>query len=135
MTEPFEHAPPTAPGADPTRDIRLPSLPGRPAPALPAGWASPATEAASEPVEKPAGAEPSAPAPRLLNQPTDRLEQPGSPRKPTLAFSSPEMVHRPVAPVQVGRSPRRWPWVVLVALPVLIIVGTGIWLLLLLRAA
>jgi len=122
VTEPPEHAPPTASGADPTRDIRLPPVAGSPPPVLPAAWARPL----QEPDAQPASA---------LTEPTERLEPPRRPRERTLAFSSPEMVHRPVAPVQVGRAPRRWPWVVLIALPLLIIVGTGIWLLLLLRAA
>jgi hypothetical protein len=56
------------------------------------------------------------------------------PREKTIAFSAPEMTHRPAAPVQVGRSPRRWPWVVLTLLPLLVIVGAGIAWLLLLRS-
>jgi hypothetical protein len=117
VSEPLQH--------DPTRDIRLPPLPGRPAPVLPAGWGHPV---APEPAEPP-------PHPSLVESPTDNLRHPGRPRERTLSFSSPEMVHRPVAPVQVGRSARRWPWLLLAALPVLVILGTGTWLLLLLRAA
>jgi len=127
VTEPPEQQLPTALGADPTRDIRLPPRPGGPAPVLPAAWAKAPPEAPAQ--------EPLAAAPPLPNEPTDRLQPPPRPRERTLAFSAPEMVHRPAGPVQVGRSPRRWPWAVLVALPLLIIVGTGIWLLLLLRGA
>jgi hypothetical protein len=36
------------------------------------------------------------------------------------------MTQRPVGPIQVGRSPRRWPWVVLTLLPILVIVGAGV---------
>ena len=111
MTPPRDDCP-AAP--DRTRDIRLPPLPGSSAPVLPAAWTRP---------------------PQVLgNEPTDRLQRPRDPREPTLAFSSPEMVHRPVEAVLVGRTPRRWPWAVLAALPVLVIVVTGIWLLLLLQA-
>ncbi len=129
MTEPPEQQLPTALGADPTRDIRLPPLPGRPAPLLPAAWARAQAETPAPAEDSPAD------PPTLHNEPTDRLRPPPRPRERTLAFSSPEMVHRPAGPVQVGRSPRRWPWAVLVALPLLIIIGTGIWLLLLLRGA
>jgi hypothetical protein len=131
MTEPAPR--PVAPefagnGADPTRDIRLPRLPGGGAPALPAAWSRPAATPPEAPAEKP-------PHPSLVESPTDKLRRPGRPRERTLSFSSPEMVRRPVASVQVGRSRRRWPWAVLIALPLLIIVVTGIWLLLLLQAA
>jgi hypothetical protein len=52
-------------------------------------------------------------------------------RERTLAFSSPEMTQRPVHPVRVGASPRRWPWVVLILLPLLVIGGAAVaWLLL-----
>lgn len=103
----------------PTRDIRLPPLPDRAAP----------------PVDEPAGAPPfptgrTSDRPRLEEQSTDQLAH-GTvrPRERTLAFSSPEMGRRPVGPVTVGPS-RRWPWVVLVLLPVLVIVGAAIALLL-----
>jgi hypothetical protein len=130
MTAPPEQ--PSAPepagavGNDPTRDIRLP--PGGVAPALPGAWSRPA------PAEEPPVA-PEQPAPSNVDQRTDELPPPPKHRNRTLAFSAPEMRHRPIEPVQVGRSPRRWPWFVLAALPVLIIVGTGVWLLLLLRGA
>jgi hypothetical protein len=138
MTAMPEHPSAPDPGAaggdDPTRDIRLPLIPGRAAPALPEGWAPPAAVSAAEEAH-PASAE-EHPTPSLVNQRTDELSAPRErPRERTLAFSAPEMRHRPIGPVNVGRSPRRWPWFVLAALPVLIIVGTGIWLLLLLRAA
>ena len=131
--------PSVAGGEDPTRDIRLPMIPGRPTPGLPAGWAASPTGASSaDPVpetaeELPASAEESR-TPAAADQRTDELPAPPArPRERTLAFSSPEMSQRPVRPVQVGRSPRRWPWVVLTLLPILVIVGAGITFLLLLR--
>ena len=70
----------------------------------------------------------------LAAQRTDEVQQPdfGRPRDRTLSFSSPEMSRRPVAPVAVGRTSRRWPWVVLTLLPILVIVGAAVaWMLLL----
>ena len=107
----MSEAPESAPGSDdPTRDIRRPPVPGRPPPVLPA---------ASQ-----------------FDQPTDQLgPHHRRPAEATLAFSAPVMGQRAVGQVQVGRSRRRWPLIVLAALPVLVIVVSGIWLLLLLRAA
>jgi hypothetical protein len=136
------HDEPLAP--DPTRDITLPPLPDRPLPVMPAAWA-----AAHPPVSPPATAVP-APAPppvaapeepdpavvearRMAGQRTDELVQPPGAglRDRTLAFSSPEMRHRPIEPVQVGANPRRWPWVVLTLVPVLVIVvSTVAWVIL-----
>jgi hypothetical protein len=70
----------------------------------------------------------------LADQPTDQLKPPARPRERTLAFSSPEMTQRPVAPVQVGRTSRRWPWVVLTLLPILIIAGAAVAWLVLIRS-
>jgi hypothetical protein len=71
----------------------------------------------------------------LVDQPTDALRpRGGGPRQPTLAFSERQMRHRPVSQVQVDRAPRRWPWIVLALLPMLVIAGAGIALVLLLRA-
>lgn len=71
---------------------------------------------------------------RLARQRTDEMLPPprAAVRERTLAFTSPEMRHRPIGPVQVGSRPRRWPWVVLTLLPIVIIVASAIaWLLLL----
>ncbi|RBY94785.1 hypothetical protein DQ244_05825 [Blastococcus sp. TBT05-19] len=71
---------------------------------------------------------------RLASQRTDELVQPPAAqrRDRTLSFSEPEMRNRPVEPVQVGRTSRRWPWVVLTLLPILVIVGAALaWMLLL----
>jgi hypothetical protein len=142
---------------DRTRDITLPPLPDRPAPAMPKAWQSlpgvdqPTTAAAAPAAppataQPPAAAQPEAPkvtkeeavarieARMLASQRTDEMAQPPAVqrRDRTLSFSSPEMRSRPVEQVQVGRTSRRWPWVVLTLLPILVIVGAGIaWLLLL----
>jgi hypothetical protein len=140
-------------GEDRTRDIRLPSLPGRPPPVLPREWASAQRSSVSpEPVSpEPVSEEPQSEAARelsahafrttgrpLAEQPTDELVPPGGrPRERTIAFASPDMAGGRPAP-SVGRTPRRprrWPWVVLGLLPVLVIVGAGITLLVLLRGS
>ena len=140
---------------DRTRDITLPPLPDRPPPALPKEWADlkpaaapqvPPTDVPTSDVAAPTAEATAADAPtlravpkedpRLPDQPTDKV---GSPRlrvrppERTLAFSAPEMHHRPIDPVHVGRAPRRWPWFVLTLLPLLIIAGAGLSLVLLLR--
>jgi hypothetical protein len=119
MTEQPQDQPAAAPADGPTRDIMLPPLPGHPPPQLPREWA-----ATAQPETSLAGAD----------QPTVRLGSPnGAPRQPTLAFSAPEMSHRPAGPVRVAssrRMVRHWPWV-LGLLPVVVIVGSGVaWLLL-----
>ena len=111
-------------GADSTRDIRLPSPTARP-PVLPPRWASAQPPAAKA-------------RPSLVDQPTDKLRTPGGrPREHTIAFASPEAAAGRPAPT-VGptrRRSRRWPWVVLTLVPILVILGAGITLLLLLRGA
>jgi hypothetical protein len=132
MTDPPQHArasdEPVGGGADPTRDIRLPSLPDRPPSILPSQWAS-----AQPPAEK------ARPVPTsLVDQPTDTLGPPGGrPRECTIAFASPEMATgRPASTVgPTRRRPRRWPWVVLTLVPILVILGAGLTLVLLLRGA
>jgi hypothetical protein len=154
MTEPpHPHQSPTGfGGPDPTRDIRLPSLPDRPPSAMPREWAAmqpeePGPDFSAPPPDVPPtddvappplpGTAPAKPGP-LLDQPTDELDPPrGRSRERTLAFASPEMAGGRPAPT-VGptpRRPRRWPLVVLALLPVLVIAGAGIALLVLLRGA
>jgi hypothetical protein len=141
MTDPPQNHAST--GHDPTRDITLPPMADRPPSALPREWAGlgPAAPAAetpdfsAPPPPLPAHdeVEPAAPGPHSIvaDQPTDQLAPPPRPRERTLAFSSPEMSRRPVSPVQVGRTSRRWPWVVLTLLPILIIAGAAVaWLVL-----
>jgi hypothetical protein len=138
---------------DPTRDIRLPRPAGSPPPVLRPEWSTFATQ--TEAVAPPAaGVEPApgsaagtaAPvsgiagpptrAERLAGEPTDELVPPASlVREPTLKFD--QGSGAPVGPPAVApatppaRRARKWPFLVLVLIPVLVIVGSGIWLLVL----
>ncbi|HVD27739.1 MAG TPA: hypothetical protein VNC79_04470 [Mycobacteriales bacterium] len=145
MTEPPQHgqAPTAFGGPDPTRDIRLPPLTDRPASAMPREWAAiqpeqPGPDLSAPPPDIQETDEVSAQPGPEFDQPTDELEPPrGRSRERTIAFASPEMAGGRPAPT-VGptpRRPRRWPWVALALLPVVVIVVTGAWLFLLLRAA
>ena len=123
--------------ADPTRDIRLPALADRPPSALPREWSGlqPPPETAS-PAPSRAGDVAAARIPSIDLQ-TDDLQAPRPPRERTISFASPEAAVGRRTPT-VGRkprAPRRWPWVVLALLPVLVIVVSGVWWFLLLRAA
>jgi hypothetical protein len=118
------------PPADATRDITLPPLPGRPAPAVPPAWSS------YVPTAAPPAGDPPAPAPDVplpgFDPPTDRLAGPkDGPRSATLSFQPPP----PVQLLKVSVAPRRrrlrWVWVLLTLLPVLVIAGSGIYLLVL----
>jgi hypothetical protein len=150
--------PPAGGLADPTREIRLPPLPGTPGPVLPPEWAGlhrPAESTAGRPAEGPADGPTGG---VTAEQPTDRLASPPAPvdREPTLTFTgsaaqrwaaglpaTPDPAWSSVPPTAgpVTVSPRarpragarRWPWVVLTLVPLLIIAGTGVWLLLLFR--
>lgn len=152
MVGPSERDPQSTSGlADPTRDIRLPPLPGRAGPELPPEWQAIRAERSTQ-------AEPAQPEPpdTLADQPTDQLGQPpqgdrdrtltfsgtsaqrwaaGHPATPDPAWSSVPAAPGPVvAPRQrPERRSRRWPWVVLTLVPILVIVVTGVWLLLLMR--
>ena len=158
MTEPAQPN-----GADPTRDIRLPPLPDRPFPPLPQGWptdraAGSTAAAAAEVAEVPADPEPTTSG-LQVDQPTDDVPRPpdgvrnrtltfegtsserwaaGLAATPDPAWSAVPARPGPVVgprPRPVPEKSRRWPWVVLTLVPLLVIVGAGIWLLLLLRAA
>lgn len=151
MAGPSEHdpgEPSPGPGlADPTRDIRLPPLPGTAPPVLPPGWETSVRSAA--------------PAPNAdrADHPTDRLgSAPERDRDPTLTFdgtaaerwaaghaatpdpawSSVPPASRPVVGPRLrpagDRRSRRWPWIVLTLVPVLVIVITGVWLLVLMQS-
>jgi len=113
---------------------------------------------AAAPAESAESAEPAASGPQV-DQPTDEVGRPPEgARERTLTFegtsaerwaaghaTAPDPAWSPLPPRSgpvVGPRPRpdrrrgrRWPWVVVTLIPVLIIVGAGIWLLLLLRAA
>ena len=153
--------PPRASLADPTRDIRLPPLPGTAGPGLPPEWEALRTDgdrSAPEPTS-PRLAAPAADdttSETLVNQPTDELgRRPEGVRDKTLTFRGtsaqrwaaghpatpdPAWSSVPAAPGPAvaprprpdGRS-RRWPWVVLTMVPILVIVVTGVWLLILMR--
>jgi hypothetical protein len=107
---------PRAPGfEDPTRDIRLPPVPGSPHAAARPGPLSHAAQ------------------PVPADEPTDELRPaPGALREKTLQFGHGQGFHgRPAAVGETqGRSERarRWPWVLLALLPLLVIAGSGIWL-------
>ena len=145
MTEPPQHgqAPTAFGGPDPTRDIRLPPLTDRPASAMPREWAAiqpeqPGPDFSAPPPDIQETDEVSAKPGPEFDQPTDELDPPrGRSRERTIAFASPEMAGGRPAPTvgRTSRRPRRWPWVALALLPVVVIVVTGAWLFLLLRAA
>ena len=143
--------PPVGRIADPTRDIRLPPLPGTPGPSVPPQW-----EGLHRPAERGTGGTPGG---VVAEQPTDRLASPPAQpvdREPTLTFTGspaqrwaaglaatpdPAWSSVPPAPGPVTVTPRtrprpaarRWPWIVLTLLPLLIIAGTGLWLVLYFR--
>jgi len=146
MTEPAQPI-----DADPTRDMRLPPLAERPLPPL---RPDPGPDQRAEGAER----EPTTSG-LQVDQPTDEVSgPPRAVREPTLTFdgtsaerwaaglaATPDPAWSPLPPRSgpvVGPRPRpprergrRWPWVVLTLIPLLVIVGAGIWLLLLLRAA
>ena len=130
MTEPSKHDRPESGFADPTRDIRLPPLPGR---VLPPSWRTDDAPAEGAP-------------PSIADQPTDNLAPPGMhPRHKTLSFGAPgEEGGSPAAvpphyslPRVVPAPPksRRWPWAVLIALPLIVIAVAAVLLIVLLRGA
>jgi hypothetical protein len=128
---------PERPQDDPTHDIALPPLPDRPPSALPRQWASHQPSPSPKP-EAPAVLQ-AAPRTRrrsLTDLPTDELDPPsGRPRERTIAFAAPEMAPGRPAPTvgPTARRPRRWPWVVLALVPVLVIAGAGVLLAMLLH--
>lgn len=130
--------PPSLGAADPTRDIRLPPRADRPPSVLPREWSGVHPPPFPPSASPPSRADGAATGRTSADLQTDDLRAPGSAsRERTIAFASPEAaVGRPMP--TVGRTPRprrRWPWVVLALLPVLVIVVSGVWWFLLLRAA
>ncbi len=124
------------PPADPTRDIRLPPLPDRPAPAVRPEWLShvPAPqESPSGPAAQPAAEPPrEAPGPPRRSShdlPTDRLAaRQDQARSTTLAFQPPPPVQLLKVSVGARRTRGRWLWALAILLPLLIIIGSGVWL-------
>jgi hypothetical protein len=80
---------------------------------------------------------------RLASEPTDELFPHGRPlRDPTLKLEQGSGAPAPVVPPvhPPVRTPedergRRWPWVLIALLPIVVIVGSGIWLFILLSHA
>jgi hypothetical protein len=136
MSERSPERPHTAPRADPTRDIRLPPLPDRPAPAVPPEWSSyvpPAPPAPEPPAPAPAAlSEPPAGAtavPPKVDEPTDRLASPDHPlRQGTRAFSPAPSVQ--LLKVSVTPTRRRTTKVLctLVLLTLAVIIACGVYL-------
>ncbi|GAA3163494.1 hypothetical protein GCM10010531_14330 [Blastococcus jejuensis] len=152
MAGPSEHdpgEPSPGPGlADPTRDIRLPPLPGTTPPVLPTEWRGRAVPAAPEQEPEPG------PGPVPADEPTDELGAPptadrertltfsgsaaerwaaGHAATPDPAWSSVPPARGPVVAPRTRERSRRWPWIVLTLVPVLVIVVTGVWLLVLMQ--
>ena len=134
MAEGPSDRPHTPPRSDPTRDIRLPPLPGRPAAAVPPEWSSyvpPAAPAPAEPAlsEPPAGA--TAVPPHQVDEPTDRLASASDHplRQGTRAFTPAPSVQ--LLKVSVGPTKRRTTKVLwtLVFLTLAVIIACGVYLL------
>jgi hypothetical protein len=113
------------PSADPTRDIRLPPLPDRPAPAVPPEWSSyvPAAPA-------PAAASVDSPSQRQVDEPTDRLASPSDHplRQGTRAFTpapSVQLLKVSVTPTRRRTTKVLW---TLVFLTLAVIIACGIYL-------
>ena len=123
MPDPSPERPPIPPDQA-TRDIRLPPLPGRPAPAVPPGWTS------YVPAERTAPADDTPQRPKG-DGPTDKLPSPSDPaRQRTLSFQPPPSVQL----LKVSVTPRRrrtgrvlW---ALFFLIVAVLIASGVWLLL-----
>jgi hypothetical protein len=127
-------------GADPTRDIRLPAMPDRPPSVLPREWSGMNPPPPVPDVPAPPGADDGAAGrgTSAVDLQTDELDPPfGRPRERTISFVTPEMARgRPMPTVgRTPRHPRRWPWVLLALIPVVVIAVSGVWWFLLLRAA
>jgi hypothetical protein len=102
---------------------------------------SPVSEAAASPSALQTAGPPTR-AQRLASEPTDELFPPGGlQREPTLkleqgAGALPRVAPPPAAPARPRNDGgRRWPWVLIALLPIIVIVGSGIWLFILLSHA
>ena len=113
--------------------------------AAPAAPAAPAPEAHQPPSPEAAPVPPAPGVPtraqRLASEPTDELFPGRTQRDPTLKFEHGAGVPAPVVPPvhppvrTPERGARRWPWVLITLLPIIVIVGSGIWLFILLSHA
>lgn len=127
------------PPADATRDITLPPLPDRPAPAVRPEWApyvpppgptAPAQQDGAEPQADAEATRADAAPPRSpYDLPTDRFAPRGDhARSRTLAFQPPSQVQLLKVSVGARRRRGRWLWVVAILVPLLIILGSGVYL-------
>jgi hypothetical protein len=133
MAELSPDRPHTTPRPDPTRDIRLPPLPDRPASAVPPGWLSFVPAAGATAIGTPAPEAPAAdpvgsPSPEDVDEPTDRLSSDHPLRQGTRAFTPAPNVQL----LKVSVTPRRrrttkvlW---TLVLLTLAVIIACGIYL-------
>lgn len=118
------------PPADPTRDIALPPLPDRPAPAVRPEWAPYVPAPQGTRAEPPAVEQPREGAGRSYDLPTDRLAGRDERGRPTtLAFQPPPPVQLLKVSVGARRRRGRWLWVLAILLPLVVIAASGIWLL------
>jgi hypothetical protein len=141
MADPAPQEPRISRFDDPTRDIRLPRAPGSPPLVVRPEWSSYAAPSAPEAATVAPDPGPPTRAQLLAGEPTDELFPPGGlQRDPTLKFEQgagapPAVAPPPVAP-RAAAPPddrgRRWPWVLIALLPIIVIVGSGIWLFILL---
>jgi hypothetical protein len=101
---------------------------------------SPVPAAADSPPTPPTAGPPTR-AQRLASEPTDEHFAAGAlQRDPTLKFEqgagAPPLVTQAAAPARTSdERGRRWPWVLMALLPIIVIVGSGIWLFILLSHA
>jgi hypothetical protein len=138
MSDRPDDRPQSGPRADPTRDIRLPPLPDRPAAGVPPEWSSyvPAAGATANGTPAPDGPAPDAraaasvdnPSQRHVDEPTDRLSSDHPLRQSTRSFTPAPNVQL----LKVSVSPRRrrttkvlW---TLVFLTLAVIIACGIYL-------
>ena len=151
MADPGPQEPRVSRFDDPTRDIRLPPAPGTPPVVVRPEWSSyparrqpmspepPSAERTAPPTTVAGGSAPRRPMDRIADEPTDQLVPPGGlPRERTLEFAQADAAPaRPAATPAVAEreSSRRWPWVLMALLPIIVIVGSGIWLFILLSHA
>lgn len=130
MSERSDDRPQSGPRADPTRDIRLPPLPDRPASAVPPGWSSyvPAGGATAIGTSAPAADPVGSPSPEQVDEPTDRLSSDDPLRQRTRAFApAPNVQLLKVSVMPRRRRTTKVLWT-LVLLTLAVIIACGIYL-------